>query len=176
MDTLNHNLQPQLANPLRLQFLAKLPTLINSSLDSHQVVAVALKHVRAALGSEAATVLLRSGTSKELTFWALHGEQSQHLEGQKISTDVGIVGWVTTNKKPVISNDVQSDPRFFSKFDEVSSFKTRSMICVPLLLRGDEVIGAIQVLNHQNGIPFCEDDLSFLEQFAHQVAIALENA
>lgn len=160
----------------KLRFLAHIPTLLNSSLDTKKIISVSLQHLRRELEAEAATVYLRAGKSKELKFWALHGSGSEHLEGKKISADVGIVGWVVSNKQGVLVNDVKNDPRFFGKMDAESGFETKSMLCVPFLPRGDDAIGALQVINKTEGRPFTPEDLSFLEQFAHQAALAIDNA
>lgn len=160
----------------RLRFLARIPTLLNSSLETKQIISVSVQHLRKELEAEAATVYLRSGKSKELRFWAVQGSGSEHLQEKKISADVGIVGWVVSNRESVIVNDVKNDPRFFGRVDQESGFQTRSMLCAPLLSRGRECIGAIQVLNRVGEKPFLEEDLSFLEQFAHQASLAIENA
>ncbi len=160
----------------RLSFLSVLPTLLNSSLESRHVITVALQHVKSEINADAATVFVRVGSSRELVFWALKGEQAKQLEGKKISLDVGIVGWVCSNAKAVLSNSVKDDPRFFAAVDRETSYETKSMICVPLVIRGNHVIGAIQVLNSVAEHGFEDEDLVFLEHFAHQVALALENA
>ncbi len=53
---------------------------------------------------------------------------------------------------------------------EASRFAT-----VPLIVR-DKVIGVIYVDNKYNNVPISEDDMNFLQMFANQAALAIENA
>ena len=48
--------------------------------------------------------------------------------------------------EPVICQDVSKDPRFFSGVDHQTGFRTRSLLCAPLVHAG-AVIGAIEVVN-----------------------------
>lgn len=160
----------------RLAFLAKLPLLLNSSLDTRQVVGAALDQVKLRLQSEAATVFLLNDASTELSFWVLKGSETQKLSNLKMPSGKGIVGWVIERQEGVLSNDVQNDARFFKTIDKDSGFKTRNMLCVPLVVRGATCLGAIQVINREFGAEFQTDDLLFLEQFASQVAMAIDNA
>ncbi len=159
----------------RLGFLAKLPTLLNSSLDTQRVVKIALGELKARLNAKAATIFLLDEDGLTLSFWALQGAENQRLEGKKIPVNVGIVGWVIQNQEAIIIPDAASDPRFFSQIDKEGGFITRSMMCAPLSVREHSKLGAVQVLNKEDG-EFTSDDLRFVIQFSHQVALAIENA
>ncbi|MCO6432292.1 MAG: GAF domain-containing protein [Deltaproteobacteria bacterium] len=161
----------------RLIFLSKLPLLLNSSLETRKVVEISLEHLRTRLSAEAATVFILEEETKELTFWALKGGDNSRLEGIKMPSDKGIVGWVIEHQDSVLVNDVSNDQRFFSDIDkEGGAFKTRNLVCVPLTVRGNVRIGAIQVLNKHENADFTEDDHLFVEQFSHQVALAIDNS
>ena len=47
--------------------------------------------------------------------------------------------------------DAYADSRFYPEVDKESGFKTRSILCVPLL-RGEAEIGVLQVLNPIGGM------------------------
>ena len=161
----------------RIGFLAKLPLLLNSSLKTQKIVDLAIDHLKNRIDAEAATVFILDSNGKELTFWAMSGGDEGRLEGIKMPSDRGIVGWVISNNESALVNDVQNDPRFFKTIDsEGKGFQSRNLICVPMTVRGNVNVGAIQVLNKQNGQDFTEDDLLFLEQFAHQLALSMDNA
>jgi signal transduction histidine kinase len=160
----------------RLAFLARLPLLLNSSLDTRMVLTVGLRHLKESLEAEAATIFTLNESKTELTFWALEGGAGEALAGRKMSARKGIVGWVIDHEEAVLVENAQTDQRFFAAIDQEAEFQTRSVLCAPLVVRGDSVIGAIQVLNRQGGGTFNGNDLMFLEQFSHQVALALDNA
>ena len=159
----------------RIGFLARLPLLLNSSLDTQKVIKIALEELKTRLHAKAATIFLLDDDQKNLSFWALQGAENLRLEGRKIPSNVGIVGWVIQNQEAVIVKDAASDPRFFSQIDKEGGFITRCMVCAPLSVREHSQLGAVQVLNKIDGA-FDPEDLEFVTQFANQVALAIENA
>lgn len=160
----------------RLGFLAKLPLLLNSSLNLQQILSLALQNLKRMLNAEAATVFLKTGEAQELTFWALDGGKELGLQGKKMPLGKGIVGWVIEKREPVLVRNAKADPRFFSSIDKESGFVTRDLVAAPLLTRGTEILGAIQVLNSLGDEPFNTEDLLFVEQFCNQAALAIDNA
>lgn len=172
--------RPSIFGGDRLEFLARLPMLLNSSLGTRQVMRVALEHAKLKLDAEAATIFLLDDSQRELTFWAIEGGGAVALEGRKMPADKGIVGWTISRQEAVIANDVSNDQRFFGRIDTETKFITKSILSVPLTVRGERPIGAIQVLNRHVGkdgnSKFSDEDLAFLDQFAHHVALAIDNA
>ncbi|MEZ4753533.1 MAG: ATP-binding protein [Bdellovibrionota bacterium] len=160
----------------RLGFLAKLPLLLNSSLNLQQILSLAMQNLKRMLNAEAATVFLRTGEAKELTFWALDGGGEFGLEGKKMPMGKGIVGWVIDKREPVLVRNAKADPRFFASIDKETGFETKDLLAAPLIARGTEVFGAIQVLNSLKAEPFDTNDLLFVEQFCNQAALAIDNA
>ena len=161
----------------QLHFLIRLPLLLNSSLNTDRVLSVSLSHLRTQLHAEAATVFLREESSDELTFWILEGPQRNSLKaGKKMPSRRGIVGWVIQHQEPALVSDVHTDPRFFKVVDSETGFQTRDVLCVPLTARGTHRLGAVQILNSLNQGGFSRSDLHFLEQFAVQIALAIDNA
>lgn len=69
---------------------------------------------------------------------------------------------------------------FNKKFDEISDYKTRSMLTFPLINHRREVIGVMQLINSKdvegNIIPFSTEDEPFIMHFANNAAIAIERA
>lgn len=87
----------------------------------------------------------------------------------------GIAGTVAQSLKTEVINDVYGDPRFNREVDGWSGFRTRNMICMPILGTQLELLGVIQVLNKENG-PFSHRDESLLSALAANVGLALENS
>jgi len=76
--------------------------------------------------------------------------------------------------RSIMTIDAENDGRF-KDFRSVSLFHIRSLICVPLRLRG-RIIGTVYLDSRLTGAGFSEEDLRFLEAFAHQATIAIENS
>jgi GAF domain-containing protein len=129
----------------------------------------ALTVIDAADGS----ILLLDDETNELVFVVAHGELGDSLLGRRIPADAGIAGWVATNKKSQIVNNVRADQRFFSRFDELFHFQTYSLLCVPMVL-GGKVLGVIEVLNKFNNQDFTDTDVDLLMTLAYIAAVTLE--
>src|SRR5207245_655476 len=76
--------------------------------------------------------------------------------------------------RSILSHDAVTDSRF-KEFRSVSLYHIRSLLCVPLRIK-ERVIGTVYVDTREAGIVFTDDDLRFLETFANQAAVAIENA
>ncbi|HYV19362.1 MAG TPA: sigma 54-interacting transcriptional regulator [Verrucomicrobiae bacterium] len=76
--------------------------------------------------------------------------------------------------RPILSHDALADNRF-REYRSVARLHIRSLMCVPLSLRG-KTIGTVYVDTRASGIVFDREDLRFLESFAAQAAVAVENA
>ena len=94
-----------------------------------------------------------------------------HVECTRIKIGEGIAGDAFANKKAIISNLGENDPRF--KPSEVS--RVQSLICLPLIVK-EEAIGVINISNKKDGKFFNQDDLDFMGALANQAAIAISNA
>lgn len=99
------------------------------------------------------------------------GNILEHAHDQ-VSTSV--LDEVIKKSKPVIVRNAVNDPRF-AQAESVVILQLRSIMCVPLISRG-ETIGAIYVENRTVRNRFKEQDRSLLTLFANQAAVAIENA
>jgi GAF domain-containing protein len=108
-----------------------------------------------------------------MAFVVVHGQLGHALPGHRIPSDLGIAGWVVAHKEPQIVNNVRSDQRFYPYVDETFQFETYSVLCAPMVYRG-QVAGAIEVLNKFNKQDFSEADLDLLSTLAFIGATAIE--
>ena len=127
------------------------------------------------LNAAASSVLLFDDEERELRFEIAEGKSEKALRKMRLDAKSGIAGWVAQHKKPIIINNVTTDQRFNRSVDEATGFTTKSIICVPLIVRR-KAIGVIEVLNKSDGSDFNEQDLGALTSVASTAAVALENA
>lgn len=149
--------------------------LINSSLDIEQVLDNAMKWAEDFMGAEASTVYELDDRKNELVVRLARGEKKQPVERISLRLGEGIAGTVVKTGKPMVVQDVSREKKFTDKIDRITGFRTKSVICVPLLLR-NKPMGALQVINKKSGEPFNRSDLEILFAIAQQVSIAMENA
>jgi HD-GYP domain-containing protein (c-di-GMP phosphodiesterase class II) len=101
--------------------------------------------------------------------------QQSGVEEIRFPLDKGIAGSVVNTKKTVNIEDAYKDSRFNPDVDKKTSYRTRSILCMPLITREGNVIGVTQVLNKKAGV-FTEYDEKLLGVFSNQAAISIENA
>jgi diguanylate cyclase (GGDEF)-like protein len=76
--------------------------------------------------------------------------------------------------KSLVLANASMDPNFQSA-ESVNSLQLRSVMCVPLIARGN-TLGAIYIENRSEENLFTDENLKPLEYFAAQAAISIENA
>lgn len=91
---------------------------------------------------------------------------SQPLSPESIS------GYVCTHKMPLLIKDIDTDSRFCCRN---GSYKTKSLISVPLFSDQGQIIGVINVSDKEGGGPFTESDLSALLEYAGWITPLIES-
>lgn len=155
--------------------LAKLGTILNSTLDQKEVRQMAMEAATSLMNCEVSSLLLLDYDSNELYFEVALGDKGEKLKEIRLKEGEGIAGWVTKHDKPLVIPDVSKDPRHFKGADEKSKFITRDMLCVPLKVKS-KVIGVLEAINKLDGDVFNDEDLELFQLLANQVAIAIDNA
>jgi two-component system sensor histidine kinase HydH len=158
-----------------LDTILRFGSLINSSLNIEDVLDHAMKWAEEFMDAEASSVYELNKEKNEIFIRLARGEKREPIRGIRLKVGEGISGWVVKTGRPVVSQDVSKDKRFSDKYDKKTGFKTRSMICVPLIAK-DEPIGALQVINKKSKKPFTQPDFKLLTGMAQQIAVAIENA
>jgi PAS domain S-box-containing protein len=158
----------------RLEALYRVSSVLGTSLDLDQVLAQAMDAVIELTGAERGFLVLLEPDS---TNWKMRtarnfGHEAQ--QGQDMVVSRTVIDEVITTVKGVLTTDAQNDPRFSSS-QSVVFYALRSVMCAPLLARG-EVIGAIYVDNRAQRGLFDQSALELLSAFAIQAAIAIDNA
>lgn len=135
-----------------------------------------LQHAVKILDAEAGTIALLEGRgpgARDLVFLYTCGQAARKTKHLRIQKDVGCIGWVMTHEKPIRVNNVENDPRFFRKIDQLTGFTTRSVACAPILSE-DRLIGVIELINKKTGW-FHADDLKLLHTFGDLVGLGMKN-
>ncbi len=99
--------------------------------------------------------------------------------------ETSLAGYVAKTGNPLIIEDVYhisaSAPYSFNAyFDEISSYRTQSMLIVPLTTSKGDVVGVLELINAKNTdnevISFSNECKLFVAQFAYYAAVAIERA
>jgi len=158
----------------RLAILTDIVKTANSILEPRKVIELVMAKVQELIPSEAWSLLMIDEERRDLVFEMAIGGGGQNMAAFRVKMGEGIAGWVAQTGEPVIVNDTRRDPRWASRFDSATRFKTRSVLCAPLVSRG-RTLGVVQVINRRRG-RFTRADLDLLLTLVEPCAIALENA
>ena len=146
--------------------------LASATFDIHQVLNYTMDMIRSLMNVEAGSLaLVKNG---ELEFAVSFEIDVAKLQKFRLKLGQGISGAVASRGEAIIENDVANSSQFYARIDELTGFKTRSVLCVPMISQG-RVVGVIEVLNRKEG-DFRDKDKDLLQSIASSVSIALENA
>jgi HD-GYP domain-containing protein (c-di-GMP phosphodiesterase class II) len=96
-----------------------------------------------------------------------------------------IAGYVACTGKALIIDDVYDIPwnmpfTFNHYFDDISGYRTKSLLAVPLKTSRDKTVGVLEIINAlaSDGaiIPFTDQNQLVLNHFANNAAVAVERA
>jgi adenylate cyclase len=156
-----------------LQALADVGRVVNSSLNLTTVLNEVIDTIIRLTGAERAFLMLRN-EKDEMDIVVARNWEKESLAAGEYEISRRIVGQVVTEGEAVLTTNAQADPRF-TGFDSVVAYNLRSIVVVPLKVKG-LLTGVIYADNRvQEGL-FSERERALLLAFADQAAVAVENA
>ena len=159
----------------RLSLFHEVGKALVSNLDVQNILQVIMEKLSEFIHADNWSLLMVDEDAKELYFEIAIGTNAQQLKDVRLKIGEGIAGTVAQTGEPLLVADVNSDPRFAARVDEVTGMTTQSVVCVPIRAHG-RILGVIELLNCVGKEKFKEDDLPLLGNLADYAAIALENA
>ena len=173
--TAQHNAEEALKlrdNELSLHH--KATQMFNSSLRPDQVFVTVLEEVRRLMGVMGCSIWLIEEGTEELVCKQAAGTYGETLIGWRLAPGEGLAGWVARHGESLVSQETLDDERHYKEVDLLIGKDMRSILSVPLSVKGD-VIGVLQVVDSQTE-RFNKKHLALLEPLAGSAAIAIDNA
>lgn len=149
--------------------------LLNTTLNLRPLLETITQVVTEQTETEGCSILLLDQKTGKLRFRAASGPKSEGVGKFSIPSSEGIAGRVLLENKPILVQDAQNDARFFVGVDKELSLETRSLIGVPLQVKG-KAIGVLEAVNKKGGQEMNWADVEVLTVLANQAAVAIENA
>lgn len=146
---------------------------LGSILDLDQLLELILKKITELLEADRATLYLLDEQRQRLLSRIMIGSEARSIE---LPLGVGIAGHVAKVGRTVRVKDAYRDRRFDRAWDEVSGYRTRSILAAPMKNHVGRTIGVIQVLNKRAEDEFSQHDEELLEALATQAAISIDNS
>jgi adenylate cyclase len=174
LDDLAKEVEETLTEIQRLGAVGDTAELINSSLDLDSVLNAVMDTVIRLTGAERGYLMLRNAETKEMQFRVARNIEQRSLDEAESMVSRTIVTEVARTGLPVVTTNATQDDRF-SEQKSVVSFALRSILCVPLTVKG-EVTGVIYADNRIKAGLFGDKEKQLLYAFANQAAVTIENA
>src|SRR4030066_1814946 len=99
--------------------------------------------------------------------------EDTHFQGLSLPIINSLEGWVYSNQKPAMINDLSMCDQRFRDFMHLPETKIISLLAIPVTIKGKH-IGVLEVANKRSG-DFTQLDQEILVSFAYQVAIYIDN-
>ncbi|MEE8200814.1 MAG: GAF domain-containing protein [Candidatus Acidoferrales bacterium] len=159
----------------RLTALYDISRTFNSTLELEDLLPIIAEKIRDILGAEACNLWLVDSEAHDLYFAQQAGEDPTTSEDDRFPLGEGVPGQVAQRGEAMLVENAQEEPLLAPRQQASKVFKIDTLMCAPLL-KDEEVLGVVEVVNKLEGDPFGEDDLFFLGSISEQAAIALNNA
>ena len=171
---LDRGLATQLREHENLTALYNVSQIVNSTLDLSEVLNLTMDLIIQVTGAERGFLMLFDERAGGLTFRVARNMDRETIAGSSFEISRSVVNKVAQEGVPILTTNAQADPRFSTQASVVS-YSLRSILCVPLRVRG-KITGVIYADSRIKAGLFTEGDRRLLSAIADQAAVAIENA
>ena len=132
----------------RLKTFSEIGKTLFTERNIEKLLPLVMGEISECLDADRSTLFLVDWEDMEL--WTKFGEG---LEVDRISIGMrmGLVGVCVLKRQLVNVANAYEDPFFNAKIDEVTGYRTESVLCAPFSNEAGEVMGALQLLNSKTG-------------------------
>ncbi|GMI12756.1 hypothetical protein TrRE_jg10957 [Triparma retinervis] len=152
----------------KIEVLLYMQEAVVNVMDFTRVLGIIVDCAYSIVPADRISVMVLSDDRKSMTVFV-----SKDVKSLCISSTKGVAGYVATTGLKLNIKDAYEDPRFDSTVDDEVGFKTKSLVCVPILAGGG-VVGVIQACNKKGG--FDEEDERGLEALSLSAGSAIRKA
>ncbi len=158
-------------------------TQLSATVDLDEILHVIVDALRDTLSAERASVFVYDNKTNELVTTIAHGvgdtsqdsDSSSSVKEIRLPLGKGLAGEAARTRKLINVPDAYNDDRFDTAVDKKTGFRTRSILTIPLISFGVDLVGVAQVLNKNQGC-FDEHDEEIAVALASQAAVAIKRA
>lgn len=145
---------------------------INRTMEVKSLLAESMEAIRIVMNSEASSLMLLDEDTGELFVSLPTGPVKEEIKGMSIPQNKGVGGWVVEHRRPFLSNNLEESDIFWG--DLAKEYRTRNILCVPLISKDDQVTGVLQAINRRKGTDFTPHDIPVFQALASHITAAIE--
>ena len=153
----------------RMVTLLDIATLVTQTQDLTALMKEIGPELNELLGCERSTLFAYDHDEEELWSVIASGGETEHL---RVDASSLVAGYSAITGEVVNISDPYGDQRFNPEFDRQRGFRTRNVLCVPVLNRRGWVVGAVQVDNKIDDA-FDDEDAKVLRAIASQLGVSI---
>ncbi|MCC7176355.1 MAG: SpoIIE family protein phosphatase [Bryobacterales bacterium] len=153
-----------------LDFFLEIAAVTSETLDLDRLLAGVAGITTRVIPCELFAILLYSERRRRLRIHYAIGHRREVVEKLEVALGEGLSGLAAIERRPILSGDVQNDPRYLRVVDAV-----QTELAVPMLSRGGKLVGVIDM---QSTTPhaYTAYEQSTLQLIASRVAAAIDHA
>jgi PAS domain S-box-containing protein len=161
-------------NLKQIQALHMIDLAITSSVDLNYILNILLEKTRTQLGVDASSVLIFDPNTKMLNYVAGIGFRTNALQSTHLQLGQSYAGMAGKNKKIVHVDNMRTTKSDFLRSPYFKSEEFEVYFGVPLVAK-EELKGVLEIF-HRSPLNTSPEWMNFLDAFAGQAAIAIDNA
>ncbi len=145
---------------------------LSETLEINPLIAKIIAIITKLLNADRSSLFILDKEKNELWSKVAQGAEISEI---RFPSSTGMAGYTAATGQTINVKDAYKDPRFNPDLDKRTNYKTKSVLCAPVINRQGEIIGVMQSMNKKTGM-FTQEDEELLKAISAQVAVALENA
>jgi HD-GYP domain-containing protein (c-di-GMP phosphodiesterase class II) len=149
ISALQKELQQLAAENVKLKRFIEIEKKIGSERNIDQLLPLIMIEISRLLDADRSTLFLLNWDRMELWSKFAEGLASGEIS---IQLKMGIVGVCVLTKQIISVANAYEDPRFNAEIDEITGFKTQSLLAAPIFDSDKDVVGAVELLNKKSGL------------------------
>lgn len=161
-----------LAGHNKMAILLDVATSLADTLVLDSLIQKIIGKISEILNAERSTLFLLDEEKGELWSKVAQGMEMTEI---RMPSFTGLAGHVMRTREVVNIPDAYADPRFNAEQDRQTGFRTKTVLCCPVINMKGRVIGVTQAINKRDGV-FDREDEEILRAISSQISVALENA
>eukprot|EP00804_Cyclotella_cryptica_P024582 CCRYP_020207-RA/>CCRYP_020207-RA protein AED:0.07 eAED:0.07 QI:1156/1/1/1/0.5/0.33/9/384/436 len=117
------------------------------------ITRIVVQGFRKLIDCERCALFLMDEATNDLYFKPVGDSDHSHarLKAIRFPASSGVAGWVASNKMMCNIKNAYHDIRFNPEIDKVTGFRTRTILCYPVLSSSNDLLGVIQMVNKKKG-------------------------
>lgn len=146
---------------------------LGAEMQLDNLLPIILQKTTEVMDADRSSLFIYDDTTNELWSKVAEGMGSKEI---RFPVGIGIAGDVAKTLITANIPDAYEDDRFNPAFDKKTNYRTKSVLCMPMINNDGSLVGVVQVLNKKDGAAFDDQDENLLEALSVQAGVAIQRA